>query len=92
MRLTVTSQQWQNTIAQEHQVHVLFALTFGKLVQRSDETSAGWTGGQKKDLEVNVTVRQSHLGLKILGEARTKAFKISTIRPGVSGTPLKEPH
>lgn len=68
MKLAVTPRQWQNTIAQEHQVPVLgfFPLTFGKLAQRSGLTSAGWTGGQKKELEAVVTLRQSHFGLKDL--------------------------
>lgn len=84
MRLAVTSQQWQNTIPQEHQVPILvFSLAFGKLAQRSALTSDGWTGGQKKELGVTMTLSQSHFGLKyISGEAWTKAFKMSTIRRG----------
>lgn len=84
MKLAVTSQQWQNTIPQEHQVPILFfSLTFGKLAQRSARTSDGWTAGQTKELGGTVTLSQPYFGLKdILGEAWTKAFKMSTIRRG----------
>lgn len=60
-----------------------FFHTCGKLAQRSAQTSDGWTGGQKKELGVTVTLSQSHFGLKdISGEAWTKAFKMCTIRRG----------
>lgn len=62
----MTSQEWKNTISQDTKYTFLFTFTFGKLVQ----TSARWTGGQKTDLEVTVTMHQSHFGLKMTFRVR----------------------
>lgn len=90
----MTSQQWQNTIAEEHQVHILFdphIWQIGTKV-RSDLSWLDWWSKERPGSQCDHASISFWTKNDILGEARTKAFKKSTIRPGVSGTPLKEPH